>query len=102
MAEAALVMAIFLPLSVIAADLATAGLRLYIGQNAAGSVAGMLAHDIDPTDSRIVDELVRADCDLAWVVEDDPLLTVGLDCAHVSISTILPGDLHVEASAVRP
>lgn len=101
-AQAAILMAIFLPLSLVAADLATAGLRLYVGQNAATTVAATIAQGIDPADSRITDELERAECDLGSVTITEPVVLVHLECRHVSVSTVLPDTLGVDASAVLP
>lgn len=85
-----------------AADLGTAGLEMYVLQNAATTVAALVAQGLPEDDQRIQDELLRCGCALVYVMDDAPRWVVELSRHHTTFTTLLPDTLTATASAVAP
>lgn len=100
--EFALVLPLLLAMGLGAADLGTYGLEQAVVQNAATTVAALVAQGLPEDDSRVLDELTRCGCSLVYVLDDSPRWEVQLARPHVSLTSLLPTQVTATASAVQP
>lgn len=98
--EMALITPILLLLLLGIADVGSMALRANVAQGAAQTVAGLEA--LDAPRYRVTDALERAGCATGKLVvlRVDPEVRVTLRCPYVSLTSILPSVIEVQATSV--